>query len=221
MKLLPPLQINRMKGFSLIELMVAILISVILMLGVVQLFLSTFRTDRTNTELSRVQESGRVAMELISREVRRAGYQGCVGASITTKASSITYPDDAIQSSGATSVTVNYARETGPGSFPNRNCNNEVLHPFQITFSNCGKNLCINSTDSGGNQTLTNDTQITSVIYGVFKNNRILWMSTDAMASTDWPEVKKVQVTLEVSSATAPDFQARSFTSVIELRNRL
>ena len=213
--------LKKQKGLSLIELMVAILISSILLLGVVELFLYTFRTDRTNTELSRVQESGRVAMELISREVRRAGYQGCIGASIQTTAGGITYPDDAIDGPTTTSFTVNYARETGAGAFPNRGCDNEVLHPFQITFSNCGTNLCINSTDSGGNQTLTNDTQITNIQYGVLSGNRTLWMSSDAMANTDWPNVHKMQITLAVSSPNDANFQARNFTSVIELRNRL
>lgn len=209
------------KGLSLIELMVAILISSVLLLGVVELFLSTFRTDRTSTELSRVQESGRVAMELISREIRRAGYQGCVGASVTTQAGAITYPDDAIDGPGTTSFTVNYAREVVGGSFPNRGCANEELDPFQITFVNCGANLCINSTDSGVNQTLTNDTQITNIQYGVLTNNRTLWMTSDAMANTDWPNVHKMQITLAVSSPNDADFQARNFTSVIELRNRL
>lgn len=212
---------NKQKGLSLIELMVAILVSMILLLGVVELFLNTFRTDRTHTELSRVQESGRVAMELVTREVRRAGYQGCIGASVKTKAGSINYPDDAISAPAVNSFTLNYARETGPGSFPNRDCDNGILHPFQITFSNCGADLCINSTDTGANQTLTNDTQITSVQYGVLTNNRTLWMSSDAMASTDWANVHKMQITLSVSSPNDADFQARTFTSVIELRNRL
>lgn len=238
--------LKKQKGLSLIELMVAILISSILLLGVVELFLNTFRTDRTNTELSRVQESGRVAMELISREVRRAGYQGCIGASIQTTAGGITYPYDAFVGPTTTSFTVNYARETGTGAFPNRGCDNEILHPFQITFTNCGVNLCINSTDSGGiNQTLTNDTQITGIQYGVLneRDARISWINPDDMGDPDvhpippveptdsddledpnfnkWPYVKKVQITLAVSAPNDADFQARNFTSVIELRNRL
>ncbi|SDT89652.1 type IV pilus assembly protein PilW [Pseudomonas pohangensis] len=221
MSSLKKLRFNKQRGLSLIELMVAILISAILLLGVVELFLNTFRTDRTHTELSRVQESGRIAMELISREVRRAGYQGCISSSIRTTAGAIQYPDDAISGPTTTSFTVNYARETGAGSFPNRNCDNQVLHPFQATFSNCGANLCINTTDTGGNQTLTNDTQIASIEYGVLKNNRINWVSSDAMATSDWPNVHKLRIALVVSAPNDDGFLPRRFTSVIELRNRL
>ncbi len=214
---------NRQEGFSLIEMMVAILISTILLLGVLELFGKTFRTDRTHTELARVQETGRVAMELISREVRRAGYQGCASAYISTTANGITYPNQAIQPTNpaTNSITFNYARDTGAGSFPNKDCDGNDLHPFQVTFSNCGADLCINNTDTGGAQTLTTNTQISALTFAVPNGVNTSWKAYADMAADDWASVSKLQISLAVNDSRGEFAQPRIFTSVIELRNRL
>src|SRR5690606_25475066 len=61
---------------SLIELMVAMLISLILLGGVLQVFLSSKDIYRTNTAVARVQEAGRFATEFMAFDVRQAGYKG-------------------------------------------------------------------------------------------------------------------------------------------------
>ncbi|WP_019339726.1 PilW family protein [Stutzerimonas stutzeri] len=67
-------------GLSLVELMVAMALSLLLMLGVIQIFLSSKQTYSTNVALSRVQESGRFALEFMANDIRNAGYKGdCLG----------------------------------------------------------------------------------------------------------------------------------------------
>lgn len=66
----------KQKGFSLIELMVAITISLLLMAGVVQMFLSSKTVFTTQQGLSRLQETGRLAVEFMARDVRQAGFFG-------------------------------------------------------------------------------------------------------------------------------------------------
>ena len=61
------------RGFSLIELMVAITLGLLLTAGLVQLFTSTKVTFNTNDALARVQENGRFALENLKRELREAG----------------------------------------------------------------------------------------------------------------------------------------------------
>lgn len=63
-------------GLSLIELMIAMALSLLLMLGVLQIFLSSKQTYTANSALSRVQESGRFAMDFITYDLRNAGYKG-------------------------------------------------------------------------------------------------------------------------------------------------
>lgn len=66
----------RQMGLSLIELMVAMLISLILLGGVLQVFLSSKDMYRTNTAVARVQEAGRFATDFIAFDVRQAGFKG-------------------------------------------------------------------------------------------------------------------------------------------------
>lgn len=69
--------LSRQRGLSLIELMIAILLSSMLLLGVLQIFDSNRDTIRMQTAFSRVQESGRFATDLLTREIRMADYWGC------------------------------------------------------------------------------------------------------------------------------------------------
>lgn len=68
---------NQQFGLSLIELMIGLLLSSILILGLFQVFASNRSTNNTQAAFSRVQESGRFALDLLSREIRMADYWGC------------------------------------------------------------------------------------------------------------------------------------------------
>ncbi|WP_226666303.1 PilW family protein [Microbulbifer aggregans] len=68
---------SRQRGLSLIELMIGILLSSMLLLGVLQVFQSNTSASRTQTAFSRVQESGRFAIDLLSKKIRAADYWGC------------------------------------------------------------------------------------------------------------------------------------------------
>jgi type IV pilus assembly protein PilW len=69
--------LSRELGLSLVELMVAITISLVLLTGVVQIFLSSKTSYRLLEATSRVQENGRFAIGFISSDARMAGYRGC------------------------------------------------------------------------------------------------------------------------------------------------
>lgn len=64
-------------GFSLVELMVALALSLILLAGVLAIFASSRTTYETTDRLSRIQENGRFALDSIVRDLRSAGYLGC------------------------------------------------------------------------------------------------------------------------------------------------
>lgn len=64
-------------GFSLVELMIALLLGLIVILGAITVFLSNKQSYRTNVALGQVQENARVAFDLIARDVRQAGLTGC------------------------------------------------------------------------------------------------------------------------------------------------
>ena len=74
---------NKQKGLSLVELMIAITLGLILMSGVVQVFMSSKTVYSTQQALSRVQETGRLAIEFLSKDIRMAGYMGCASRTET------------------------------------------------------------------------------------------------------------------------------------------
>lgn len=72
------------KGLSLVELMISITLGLLLMTGVTQIFLSSKDTYRTQQASSRVQETGRLALEFISKDLRMAGFTGFRGRGVRT-----------------------------------------------------------------------------------------------------------------------------------------
>lgn len=64
-------------GFTLIELMVAMLLGLIVIAGAASVFLAGQQTYRTNQALVDVQENARVAFEMMARDIRTAGMTGC------------------------------------------------------------------------------------------------------------------------------------------------
>lgn len=64
--------LNKQKGFTLVELMVAMAIGTVIILGAGQLFLTTFQTFKTVDELSRKQESLIFITEVMVKDIRAA-----------------------------------------------------------------------------------------------------------------------------------------------------
>ena len=65
------------RGFTMVELMVALLLGLVLIGGVINVFLTSGQTLRVNQNLSRVHENARFAIEMFSREIREAGMVPC------------------------------------------------------------------------------------------------------------------------------------------------
>jgi type IV pilus assembly protein PilW len=68
---------GRQRGFSLVELMIAMTLSLLLLAGALSILYSSRLTYAENDKLARVQETGRTVMELVLRDVRASGFNGC------------------------------------------------------------------------------------------------------------------------------------------------
>lgn len=62
------------RGFGLIELMVAIVIGLVVVGGITSLVVATLRTNTDQYRMTRLTQDLRASMTLISRELKRAGY---------------------------------------------------------------------------------------------------------------------------------------------------
>ena len=70
---------SRQLGLSLIEIMVALLIGLFLLLGLYEIFVSSKQSYRLAEAQSRLQENARYALEVLSHNIRQAGFVGCSG----------------------------------------------------------------------------------------------------------------------------------------------
>lgn len=61
-------------GFTIVEIMLAITLSMILIAGVIQIYLSSKESFRVQNELARLQENQRIALEFLQRDIRLAGF---------------------------------------------------------------------------------------------------------------------------------------------------
>ncbi len=68
---------TKQRGFTLVELMVALVLGLIVIGGVISVFLSNQQTSRSNQAMGEVQDNSRIAFEFMARDLRHAGLTGC------------------------------------------------------------------------------------------------------------------------------------------------
>ena len=64
-------------GISMVEILVSLVISVFLLGGIIQIYVANKSTYGFINSISRIQENGRFAMDIMSQDLRMAGFWGC------------------------------------------------------------------------------------------------------------------------------------------------
>lgn len=70
-------KVELQRGVTLIELLVAMTLSLVLLGGVIQLFVANKQSYKISEELARLQEGARFAASLLEQDIRMAGFIGC------------------------------------------------------------------------------------------------------------------------------------------------
>jgi type IV pilus assembly protein PilW len=91
-------------GISLVEVLVAMVISLFLLAGIVQVYLANSASYSFTNAVSRVQENARYAMDIMAQDLRMAGFFGCA----------VYDPEDP----AAMDLLVNNLNTAGPGYDP-------------------------------------------------------------------------------------------------------
>ncbi len=68
---------KKQRGLTLVEIMIALLLGLIVTAGMIQVFSSTRESNRVHEAIARMQETGRMALEVVARDVRMADFWGC------------------------------------------------------------------------------------------------------------------------------------------------
>ncbi len=108
----------RERGLTLVELMVSMAISVIILSALTYVYVSSRGAYRTNEALARVQETGRFALEWLTRDIRQAGYFGCLSRGLVPDIYADPPPPDGTSPATALKGFENGAGWTNPTTIP-------------------------------------------------------------------------------------------------------
>lgn len=72
-----PISHRQSKGLSLVELMVSLSIGAVILSGAVVVYMDQLQSSRRLSAYAQLQESGRVALDIIERDLRLSGFSGC------------------------------------------------------------------------------------------------------------------------------------------------
>ena len=213
-----PSRTRALRGFTLVEMMVAILIGLFLTGGLLTLVVAMKRTSTNQSGLSQLQDNERMAMQLVTDVVKSTGYYP---SPLTNSAASqfgviapFTFAGQALVGSGAytaaapgDTLTVRYAT-TGTDNVINCTGNTSSVGAatFVNTFSIVNGYLQCQLVVNGGAPTtvlLIPGLQSLQVYYGVQTNTGAATNSVDTYMDAPsigalgyWNNVKSVMVTL-------------------------
>lgn len=96
---------KQQQGLSLVELMVSMVSSLILMVGVLQIYVSNNMSYQLQSGFSRIQENSRFALNVLSQQVRMADYRADVTTTSLSEAVSGTHNNGL---NGSDSLSISY-----------------------------------------------------------------------------------------------------------------
>ena len=211
--------LNSQRGLSLIELMIAITLSLFIIAAMIGLFVNSKENYRMNENMSRLQENARFAVSFLARDLRMADYRGCVRDD--------RLPDEGIKGvnaadDGSDTLTIVYQANACDAA------TSKVTTTYSIQEGASGSSSLFRSIDIDGTeeeQELVEGIQNLQILYG---------MDTDEDDSANfftatpvnWAQAMSVRITLvaetlEGNLAADGGRISRNFTSTVTLRNRL
>lgn len=201
---------DRQRGFSLIELSIAILIGLFLVGGLLIIIQNNKRAFTGQNQLSQLQDSERLALSIVGDVIQRAGYypdpttntdastMPASGSFAAAQALTGTYS----ASAPGDSLSVRYATASGDGIL---NCSGTSNSSggslvYVNTFSVASGQLVCNM--NGTNYTLVGGVTNLAVLYGVKTDTTVdnntpdTYFNASQMTATYWPQVSTIRIVL-------------------------
>ena len=196
------------RGFSLIELMVALVLSLFVLGALYSIFDSNARTYQDNEKLTQLADSQRFALTVLAEVTELAGYF----PDPTTQTASTEFPSDALfpadgayvggttGAAGSTGDTLAVRFVTAPNdgllncSGVDNSGSSDTL--YENVFSVNAQDELVCALNGATPEVLVNGVQSMSVEYGVQGPGYETYKSASQMSVEDWLNVLSVKVTL-------------------------
>ena len=237
-------------GIGLIELMVAMTLGLVIVLGVTQIFLATKNTYQSQNASAGIQEDGRFLLSKMAQEIRMTGFFGCQASpldSTPTKDFTSAYaaPITVTRGSNNSVILTLITADVGNNG---TNANWNILtdcRSFSTAYTPAGMPAAVvgqqvipirrviytfnsNQVRSGNVLTdlrpLIGNVLAFDVTFGVASSPANFDASSYVTTPTNFDLIRSVRISLQVADqAAAPNSRAqtRTFNTVIALRNRL
>ena len=198
-------------GLSLIEIMISLLRGAFLLGGVLQIFIGSKQTYRMQENLSRLQENGRLALDLIGRDIRMTGYWGCLSPSTpNVDIAGTNDVDNYTDSNGNVIYTDSIILRGAYSQIPTGTCGDRVsvtppppaiptappyyIHPSSMVTYRINNGVLKKNTDD-----LIEGIENMQILYGVdtgTDKTANYYVTADNVTSTEWPNVVSIRISL-------------------------
>lgn len=193
--------VKQIRGFSLVELMVAMVIGLIMLLALSYFFLGSQKSGRVHDDSSRMQENARNALDIMGRAIRQAGYTADFkGVQLVAFApmagvngSSLTTPD---------SITVRYEGQVGGET----DCAGVAQSAGALVVSTYSVNgsLQLTCTNGGGaSVVIADNVENMQITYGVDAARTGAVATPYVDTTADFSKAAVVKIVLTMRGATA------------------
>ncbi len=200
---------NRQHGFSLIELMIALVLGLMVSGAVLQIFVMNNRSIVVQRAAIITQDQGRVALDMMARYIRMAGYQ-----ELDLAGTNLIDGLDGTENGGADSITVRYQAGNDMSAslydcvgteYSTASSGDISVSEFKLESSGAGmfNLICDNGTVSGA---LASNIEQFNVLYGVDTSdadvapNRYISATAVSNSSESMADVVAVKVCLIIAS---------------------
>jgi prepilin-type N-terminal cleavage/methylation domain-containing protein len=198
------------RGFTLIELMIALLIAAIILAAVYDVFMSDFKAFISHNLILNAHEKEKMALEFMSREIQLIGYDA---ETSPITADIISAGKDSIQFEEYNRLNNTRAKIL----YKYRSADNTVIRRFNLWDG--ASSVWIPSAD----ETVIENVDTFSFVFYAEDNDKIDFNALGEIPTTDIPDVRKVDVTLRVKTEKIDPirklFLTRDLTTSIYLRN--
>ncbi len=231
------------RGFGLIELLIALALGLIVVLGVVQIFIAAKNTYVSQNTAAAMQEDARFVLSKMIQEIRMVGMFGCLGT-ITDSSSAgdfnaaqvtpinwdnanlkLTLVTADIGSGGGTPTwtVLSDCRNSATAYTGSRSpASGQIAFPIRRLIYSFSNNQILMGTGSGNpaQQVLVNNVSAFTVMFGLASSATDVAASTYSANPSDPARIRSVRLSLTL---TDPNNRVRNqtFNVVAALRNRL
>lgn len=231
------------RGFGLIELLIALALGLIVVLGVVQIFIAAKNTYVSQNSAAAMQEDARFVLSKMIQEIRMVGMFGCLGTIVDSSSAGdfntaqlipinwdnaslkLTLVTADVGSGGGTPTwtVISDCRNSAVAYSGLRNpTTGQIAFPIRRLIYSFSNNQILMGTGSGNpaQQVLVNNVSAFNVTFGLASSATDVAASTYSTNPSDPARIRSVRLSLTL---TDPNNRVRNqtFNVVAALRNRL